>query len=415
VRAPSRPGFFGPAALPDRVADVLASKRRFGQAELVAVVKERRSAQGEERHERAAHLPRIAVAPSRREPHVVVVRCRPHRPSLWRDERLCRFDHLAELLRSERRVHEREVEGEMELIVRPVVRRHHLEIEDVRLADQEPRRLVAVGDRPPAPKDVVHLGAVHAVDAALAEAAELGWVVVAERKVVAELAVLDDRVRDVDPEAGDAPVEPEPEDVVERLAHLLVPPVQVGLRREEVVEVVLLGAVVERPRRAAEDAQPVIRRRPVRSSIRPDIPVAMARRPGGTRVEEPWMPVTRVVRDDVEEDADPTRLGFADQRVDVVKIAEDGLDGLVVGDVVPPVLVGRDGDGVEPDAVDAEPLEVIKARDDPRQVSDAVSVRIHPRAGVDLVEDAVAPPRPLSRHERCILDGRVHGVRLPAH
>ena len=44
-------------------------------------------------------------------------------------------------------------------------------------------------------------------------------------------------------EPGDAAVVPEPEDVVEGFADFFVPPVQVGLRRKEVVEVVLAGAL----------------------------------------------------------------------------------------------------------------------------------------------------------------------------
>ena len=37
------------------------------------------------------------------------------------------------------------------------------------------------------------------------------------RRVVAQLRVLDDLVNDIDPEPGDAAVEPEPQHVVERL------------------------------------------------------------------------------------------------------------------------------------------------------------------------------------------------------
>ena len=52
----------------------------------------------------------------------------------------------------------------------------------------------------------------------------------------------------------------------------------------------------------------------------------------------------------------PRRAGLGDQPVEVVERAEVGVDGAVVGDVVAPVGVGRDGDRAQPDAVDAQPL-----------------------------------------------------------
>ena len=59
---------------------------------------------------------------------------------------------------------------------------------------------------------------------------------------VAQLAVLDQPVRDVDTEAGDAAVEPEAEDAVELGADVRVPPVEVGLLGRELVQVVALAA-----------------------------------------------------------------------------------------------------------------------------------------------------------------------------
>ena len=89
----------------------------------------------------------------------------------------------------------------------------------------------------------------------------------------------------------------------------------------------------------------------------------------------------------------PRRPASATSASRSLERAEVGVDGAVVGDVVAPVGVGRGHDRVEPDAVDAEPLEVVERVDDPAQVADAVAVGVRERARVDLVEDAVAPPR----------------------
>ena len=93
------------------------------------------------------------------------------------------------------------------------------------------RWVVAVGDGPPALQDVVRLGAVAVVDGPHAHQLLVERVVVGGRRIVAQLGVLDHHVADVDPEARDAAVPPEPHDVVEGAAHVLAPPVQVGLLR----------------------------------------------------------------------------------------------------------------------------------------------------------------------------------------
>ena len=113
------------------------------------------------------------------------------------------------------------------------------------------------------------------------------------------------------------------------------------------------------------------------------------------------MLVARVVRDEIEHHADAALRRLAHELLGVGQRAERGIDRAVVGDVVAPVLVGRQHDRIEPDALDAEPLQMVEAGGDPAQVADAVGVRVHVGAGIDLVEHAVAPPRAprlVSRH-----------------
>ena len=291
-------------------------------------------------------------------------------------------------------MHEQEVERQVELVLAPAVERDQLvEVEHVGLADQDPLLLEAVAERAPAPQHVVDLGAVHGELLLEAALAHERVVVLGRGGLVAQLAVVDDAVRHVDAEAGDPALEPEAQDVVERVAHLVVPPVQVGLARQEVVQVALARRLVERPRRPAERAQPVVGRRAVGLGIGPHVVVAVARVAAAQRVLEPRVAVAGVVGDEVEQHAHaaPARLG--DQRVEVLERAEVGVHGREVGDVVAPVVVGRRHRRVEPDAVDPEPLEVVEPVDDPAQVADPVAVRVRERARIDLVQDAVAPPR----------------------
>src|SRR5690242_18798899 len=94
------------------------------------------------------------------------------------------------------------------------------------------------------------------------------------RGIVAKLIVLDEVPQDVDAEAVHAALEPEADDVVHGLAHDGIAPVQIGLRLEERVIVVLTRALVVFPSRAAELTQPVRRRSAAGRRIAPDIPVA---------------------------------------------------------------------------------------------------------------------------------------------
>jgi hypothetical protein len=82
------------------------------------------------------------------------------------------------------------------------------------------------------------------------------------RGVVGEPGRLDQAVGDIHPEAVDAAVEPEAEDVEELLAHPRVLPVEVGLGGVEEVQVPLAGGAVGAgdpgPGRSAEHGLPVV-------------------------------------------------------------------------------------------------------------------------------------------------------------
>ena len=94
-------------------------------------------------------------------------------------------------------------------------------------------------------------------------------------RVVAQQVVLDHVIDDVDTETVHSPVEPEPQDIEHCLLDSGIAPVQVGLFLEERVVVILARGLVELPRAAAEDAQPVIRWPAVWFRVDPDIPVAL--------------------------------------------------------------------------------------------------------------------------------------------
>jgi hypothetical protein len=70
--------------------------------------------------------------------------------------------------------------------------------------------------------------------------------------VIAEFSVLDQMPDYVDPKAIDALAEPKPHHVVDRFAHLGIAPVQVGLRSEEGMVIILARCLFILPSSAAE-------------------------------------------------------------------------------------------------------------------------------------------------------------------
>jgi hypothetical protein len=81
-----------------------------------------------------------------------------------------------------------------------------------------------------------------------------------------------------------------------------------------------------------------------------------------------------VVRDVVEDQLEAEPVRFGGERVEVLQGPEDGVDVLVVGDVVAEVGHRRAVERREPDAVDAQPLQVRQPLPDALEVTGAVAV-----------------------------------------
>ena len=233
-------------------------------------------------------------------------------------------------------------------------------------------------------------------------------------RVVAELGVLVQPVRDVDPEPGHAPVEPEPQDLLERLVHGGVPPVQVGLAGQEVVQVVLAAGLVQRPGRRAGRGQPVVRRPAVRGRVGPHVELPVRRGRVADRLDEPGVRAAGVVRHQVEQHPQAPLGRLGDQPVQVGQGAELRVDAQVVRDVVAPVLVRRRHGGRQPDAVHAEPGQVVQMGGDPVEVPVPVVVGVLPGPDVDLVQGGSVPPAGLGPWRVHGSPGAVWG-RGPAH
>ena len=104
------------------------------------------------------------------------------------------------------------------------------------------------------------------------------------------------------------------------------------------------------------------------------------------------MLVAGVVGDEVHDQAHASGVEPINEGIEVVQGAEEGVDVLVVGDVVAVVVLRGAVDGAEPHDVDAQLVEVVQATGQARDVTGPVSVGVLERTGVDLVDDGAAPP-----------------------
>ena len=188
---------------------------------------------------------------------------------------------------------------------------------------------------------------------------------------------------------------------------------------EEAVPVVLLADRVEGPVGGfgvdEDDAGVLV----LLVVVGPDVVVAV--RPVGVvaGLLEPRVLVAGVVHDEVDDDAHAALVGGVDELHEVGEVAELGQHGGVVGDVVTAVAQGGLEERRQPEAVDAQPLQVVQLGGEALEVADAVAVAVLEGADEDLVEDGALEPVGIPVLGGSVLEGVVdrlvddHGVGDP--
>ena len=128
------------------------------------------------------------------------------------------------------------------------------------------------------------------------------------------------------------------------------------------------------------------------SVSRPHVEVAV--RAVGVRARglEPRVRVGGVVHDQVGDDPDPAGVRGRHQLAELRHGAELREHGVVVADVVPAVAQRRGVERRQPEAVDAEPLDVVELVDEAGEVARAGARRVGEGPDEDLVEDGLLVP-----------------------
>ena len=175
------------------------------------------------------------------------------------------------------------------------------------------------------------------------------------------------------------------------------------------MQVILPAPRVPCPRRTAEDRLPVRGRRAVGLGIGPDIPVGLGVIAAGAAFAKPVMLVRSVRIDLVDQYLEAEFMGPGDDCVEVFQRAEDRVDIAIIRYVVAEILHRRFEERRDPDRIRAKFGDVRQALRDTRQVADAIAIRIHEAARIDLVDHRTLPPRQLATHSA------VSATRQTAH
>ena len=88
----------------------------------------------------------------------------------------------------------------------------------------------------------------------------------------------------------------------------------------------------------------------------------------------------------------PAPVGLADEQAEVLARAVAGVDAVVVGDVVAVVAQRRRVERQEPEAGDAQVLEVVELLDQAGEVAHPVVVAVEERLDVQLIDDGIFVP-----------------------
>src|SRR5271155_5666137 len=139
----------------------------------------------------------------------------------------------------------------------------------------------------------------------------LAGAVIRVRGIVWKGRVFDQMPDDVDAEAVDSLIQPKPEYVMHGVDDFAIAPVQIRLRGEERMIVILACLAVELPGASPEFRQPIVGRTAVGRGVAPDVPISFRIRSGGSAPDEPGMLVGRMIRHEVEQYLQALRMcGF---------------------------------------------------------------------------------------------------------
>ena len=354
------------------IAHLIGRNSDLMHADLVAVIKRRRSAQGQQQH---CCDPHLLMPDPACDPGTIVIAEHPVRPSTRRKRLLVVGDDSFDRTRTPQCRQQREIERHLRAGKVVAVIGDEAVQRKINFSDQDARlklfsHAAHLGD------DLMHLRLVGRIlhhDLFVRRSALAKMRI---RRVIAEFGVLDQMPDDVNAKPVDAPAQPKSHHIIDRLAHLRVTPVQVRLLGEERVIIILTRCGLVLPSAAAKFRQPVVGQPAVRSAIAPDIPVALWIIARSSRFDKPWVLIRSVVRHKIEDQLEAAFMGRVHQRIEIGHRTEHRVDAGVIGDVIAEIRHRRRKDRRQPDGVDPQRLQIRQSLDDPPDITDPVRIGV---------------------------------------
>lgn len=130
----------------------------------------------------------------------------------------------------------------------------------------------------------------------------------------------------------------------------------------------------------------------VPGTLRPNIPVGIGVRFGAGGLDEPGVVDGRKTGDKINEHAQATGGGFAEETAGILIGAVTGIDRTEVGHIVTGIAHRGAVEWVEPKGVGTEALDVIEFGGDAGQVTDTIAIGVEKSLGIDLVKNGGADP-----------------------
>ena len=117
------------------------------------------------------------------------------------------------------------------------------------------------------------------------------------------------------------------------------------------------------------------------------------------------MLVGRVIDDELDENLDVPRVRRAHQRLKIVERPVRGMDVQIIGNVIPVISKRRREEGQQPQAGDADILQVVELLREALKIADAVVVAVEERLHVGLVDDGVLVPEGIVAGDHRLANG----------
>ena len=212
------------------------------------------------------------------------------------------------------------------------------------------------------------------------------------RRIVAQQGVMHIIIDRVMAEAIHTALQPEFYGFIKRGAHILIVKIQVGLRHQKIMQIILAAPCIPLPCTAAENRQPVVGRRAIGLGIGPDIPIRLCIGFIRAAFLKPRMAFGGVGEHLINHhlQAQPVRLGH--HGVKIRQSAEHRVHGAIIFDIIAEIFHRRFEERAEPDRINAQTGNIIELFGNAGQIADPIAIGVHKTARINLINHRPTPP-----------------------